>query len=134
MAQDVYIVPAGLDTPEVRSALADIYPAISDRHYVANDALCHSYMDRETRRALYLVESRTSRRLVEISGDLALWLQIRSVAEKVAQQRRNSATVSNGRPSKHPIPAAYGGATLPTLSATDGLSSHSGPSEHSRKR
>ncbi|MDR7303321.1 hypothetical protein [Haloactinomyces albus] len=60
MPSELHTVPPGLDSTDIHDAIAREYPAINDRHYLANGCLCHNYIDRERGEQVRVVHSPTS--------------------------------------------------------------------------
>lgn len=97
MTSDPYTVPAGLDSVEFRAALAEHHPEITDRHYLANGALTHVYLDRRRARSVRVAETLTSP-YGEIVGDMQLWLCLRDLAVWVQALREAAAAdTAHGR-------------------------------------
>ncbi len=84
MSADLYTTPVRLDAAPVREALATQHPEIATFHYVCNDCLCHTYIDRSSGAQVRVVRSPTSGVPTEVVGDSGLWLRVRGVASRVA--------------------------------------------------
>lgn len=89
---ELYTVPAGLDSSNTREAIRAAYPQMSAQHYDANGCSCHSFIDRTTGACVRIVEAPIGGMPAEIVGDAGLWLRIRAVVMRVKGQRDAAAT------------------------------------------